>query len=221
MILARSIAHLGTDELVVDAARVSMAKRSSGMCAAGRRLIFYLARHGHFTPFAHPQVTLHITAPIFVARQAMKSQVGFVVNEVSRRYVDDEPAMHMPDAWRARAPSVKQGSAGPLDAAGQDSATEIAETIYGLTSAAYERLLALGTAPEQARMVLPQAMETQFFWTGSLAAWARFYGLRSAPDAQAEARQLAQFVSDIVGPLYPVSWEALTGQVEFATEVAA
>ena len=221
MIQARYIAHLGTDELVVDAARVSMAKRSSGVCDADRRLIFYLARHGHFTPFAHPQVTLHITAPIFLARQAMKSQVGFVVNEVSRRYVDDEPAMHMPDEWRARAPSVKQGSACPLGAAGQILATEIAEVVYGLTSAAYERLLALGTAPEQARMVLPQAMETQFFWTGSLAAWARFYGLRSAPDAQAEARQLAQLVSDIVGPLYPVSWEALTGQVEFAPEVAA
>ena len=221
MIQARYIAHLGSDQLVVDAARVSFAKRSAGMCEADERLIGFLARKGHWSPFSHPQATLHVTAPIFLARQAMKSSVGFAVNEVSRRYVDVEPTFFAPDAWRGRAPSAKQGSAGPLGPDAQEEAGDLAKEAYAGTKDAYERLLVLGVAPEQARMVLPQAMETEWFWTGSLYAWARLFALRSAPDAQAEARRLAQLVSDVVGPLFPVSWQALTGQVEFAPEVAA
>lgn len=221
MIQARYIAHLGDDKLVVDAARVSFAKRSAGMCEADERLIGFLARNGHWSPFSHPQVTLHVCAPIFLARQAMKSTVGFAVNEVSRRYVDSEPGVFAPETWRSRAADKKQGSAGPLKLEHQVAAADIAHGAYTAASEAYRELLDLGVAPEQARMVLPQAMETEWFWTGSLYAWARLFALRAAPDAQAEARRLAQLVSDIVGPLFPVSWEALTGQVEFGAEVAA
>lgn len=205
------IDHMGTDSRVVDAARVSFDKSSTNYSTAQNiRLINYLAQHGHFTPFTHPQITLRETVPIFVARQRFKHVVGFTYNEVSRRYVDDAPAFYEIDAWRARPEgSVKQGSAGdiedraPLDA-NYSRVLEVAEQ-------AYRELIEAGVAPEQARAVLPQSMMTSYYVTGSLAAWARAYSLRADSHAQREIQALAEQWHEIINPLFPVSWRALTG----------
>lgn len=205
--------HLGSDLTVVNAARVSFDKQSAlengTVSEKDTRLIGYLSRHNHFTPFSHPQITLRETVPIFVARQRFKHVVGFSYNEVSRRYVDGPPEFYTPDIWRARPEgSTKQGSAGvhsDSDAFGKQYAQFVAEA-----ESLYGRMITGGVAPEQARMVLPQSMITSYYVTGSLAAYARLYRLRSEPSAQVEIQDLARKIGDIVGPLFPVSWEALT-----------
>lgn len=214
MIAADYIAHSGDDLLVVNAARVSFAKRSAALSDADRKLIGFLARNGHWTPFSHPQITLHVRAPIFVARQAFKHKVGFTENEVSRRYVDAPPEFYMPPVWRGRAETNKQGSAGAIGAQTYANLTARAAHVAALD--AYETLLDRGVAPEQARMVLPVSTITEWFWTGSLAAWARFYALRAAKDAQAETGDLAQVCAEIIAPLFPVCWPVLTGQTDGA-----
>lgn len=194
--------YMGDDLSVVNAARVSMAKVSTEMCPEDAKLICYLARHNHWTPFSHPQVQLRIKMPIFVARQWFKHQIGFTRNEVSRRYVDDTPEFYEPSDWRLRAPSVKQGSLEETIDLDMGSDTEHAEY-------AYLFLLKSGVAPEMARMVLPQSTYTEFVETGSLAAYARLAKLRLDPHAQKEVRVYAQAVADIIRPLFPVSWDAL------------
>lgn len=211
------IDHMGDDERVADSARVSFDKIASNYSKEQNdKLISFLARNGHFSPFTHPQLTLRYTIPIFVARQEFKHLVGFTRNEVSRRYVDDDPEFFVPDVWRSRPDgSVKQGSG--------DSFVDTME-MYGYThkvSVSYQALIAhveavyrgmilSGVAPEQARMVLPQSMYTSYYITGSLAAFARMYNQRSDNHAQKEIQDLAEMVKDVVQPLYPVSWEALT-----------
>lgn len=219
MISATYVAHMGDDLMVVNAARVSFAKVSKVFSAADTKLIAYLAAHQHWTPFAHPQITLHMKAPIFVARQAFKHKVGFVENEVSRRYVDDVPEFYLPDVWRGRPVNAKQGSAGVVEAVvwrdrvtGEHWTSDPGAAVTALfdgAQAIYEDLILGGVAPEQARMVLPQAMFTEWFWTASLAAWARFANLRLDPHAQAETGELAASAAAIIEPLFPVSWEAL------------
>lgn len=214
MIKAELIDHLGTDLTVVNSARVSFNKESSRtetgeLPTQDQRLINYLAKHNHFTPFTHPQITLRETVPIFVARQRFKHVVGFTYNEVSRRYVDDAPEFYYPTEWRSRPEgSVKQGSGAPIqhnNAAHDKYAAAIAKC-----EVAYEQLLEMGVAPEQARMVLPQSMLTSYYVTGSLAAFARAYMQRKDPHAQEEIQQLAAEWEKIIAPLYPVSWTALT-----------
>lgn len=366
MIEAHYVAHSGDDLLVVNAARVSFAKRSgwaddldSKLSQRDEKLIRYLASNGHWTPFAHPQITLHIKAPIFVARQCFKHKVGFVENEVSRRYVDEEPEFFRPEMWRKRHPNAKQGSsdeATPLpmlagkcqrcgteliytSAPGQLAAHKAqkkfcsplcqrrawgtanpfaqkftrwratatsngvafditeddldwpthcsylgVELDYGdgnarasntasldkivpnlgyipgnvqiislrankmksdasheelltfaknaalmhggvfiegansyegyleAVTATYRRMIEIGVAPELARLILPSSLFTEWFWTGSLAAWARFCRQRDASDAQQETGDVARACARIVEPLYPVSWAALTSQ---------
>jgi len=226
---AEYIDHLGTDLTVVNAARVSFDKESQWVPAedddfmvAGaelsekdKRLISYLARHGHWTPFSHPQITLRYTVPIFVARQEFKHIVGFTRNEVSRRYVDHPPEFFKPDVWRPRPDkSMKQGSGtGAVKVPTlRDHGACIQPYDYAIEAAqrAYTALLEAGVAPEQARMVLPQAMYTSYYITGSLAAFARFYRQRTDSHAQEEIRQLAYQVGRIIQPLFPESWEALT-----------
>lgn len=208
------VGHLGSDLTVVNAARVSFDKESQlhegELADRDKRLIGYLASHDHFTPFTHVQVTLRETVPIFVARQRFKHAVGFSYNEVSRRYVDSPPEFYCPGEWRLRPTgSVKQGSA---DA---HPNTVAIQNTYGeflcLAKKLYEGMIADGVAPEQARMVLPQSMFTSYYVTGSLAAYARLYRLRSTPHAQQEIQELGRLISGIVGPLFPVSWKALTG----------
>lgn len=206
------ISHMGSDDTVCDAARVSFDKAAANYSAdQNGRLIKYLATHGHFTPFTHQQITLRYTVPIFVARQEFKHIVGFTRNEVSRRYVDDAPEFFMPETWRGRPEgSVKQGSGGEHPAS---SAWKLAyDDFLGAAKELYEAMIADGIAPEQARIVLPQSMYTSYYVTGSLAAFARFYNQRSDSHAQKEIQDLAEQVGRIIASLYPVSWAALTGK---------
>lgn len=214
MITAEYIDHLGSDLTVVNSARVSFNKESQldelgTTSPQDTKLIAYLAKHKHFTPFTHPQITLRETVPIFVARQRFKHVVGFTYNEVSRRYVDDTPQFHIPTEWRSRPEgSVKQGSGDthPLSVEMSNSYSEF----LGMVEKFYSESIELGIAPEQARMVLPQSMLTSYYVTGSLAAFARLYMQRTDPHAQKEIHDLAYQIGKIISPLFPVSWSALT-----------
>lgn len=199
---------MGDDLTVVNTARVSFAKHSEELSDKDIRLIHYLAEHGHWTPFAHPQATFHVRAPIFVARQLGKHQVGLVWNEVSRRYVDDTPDYWMPKgSWRSRPEgSIKQGSG--------DQQIPVKPSTFAVMQDAvdeYERLIAEGVAPEQARAVLPQGMYTEWYWTGSLFAFSRVCKLRLDAHAQQETRAVARDISIHMSRLFPVSWNALLG----------
>ena len=202
--------HLGDDLMVVNAARVSFNKISNSMTEKDAKLIGYLAKHKHWTPFAHPQITLHIKAPISIRTQLFKHKVGFTENEVSRRYVKDEPDYYTPEWRSAPVNGAKQGS----DDFIQDLVVEDFDRAYHRVALdaidTYNELLKEGVAPEQARFVLPQGTYTEWWWTGSLAAYARVYALRSDPHAQWEVREYAAAISKIIAPLYPVSWRALT-----------
>jgi thymidylate synthase (FAD) len=210
---AEYIDHMGSDLTVVNAARVSFDKEScwrevgepSLLYPNDEKLIGYLARHNHWTPFGHCVVTLRETVPIFVARQRFKHTIGFTYNEVSRRYVDDEPKFFHPIAWRSRAKNKKQGSSDEEADIGRLDYNLFLETCKGF----YNGLLSKGVAPEQARMVLPQSMYTSYYVTGSLAAWIRAYKLRSDPHAQKEIQDLAHMWNEIINPLFPHSWKAL------------
>jgi len=216
MIEVHYISHMGDDLAVVNAARVSFARHSDRFREQDARLLDYLARHKHFTPFAHPQISVHVRAPLFVARQCFKSKVGFVENEVSRRYVDAEPEFYMPHVWRGRSASAKQGSSDvevayvPLEGSNPVPPKLVVEDLYLTARETYETLIEGGVAPELARMVLPQAMMTEWYWTGSLAAFARFVSLRTATDAQVETAEVAWRCADILERLFPMSWAALT-----------
>lgn len=215
---AEYMSHMGDDDFVCNMARVSFDKLSSNYSKEqNHKLIKYLASHSHISPFTHPQITLRYTVPIFVARQEFKHVVGFTRNEISRRYVDDEPEFYVPDVWRSRPEgSVKQGSGqGCIDEGDAffSPAERVRNRYKGLLEEAkqvYEEILEFGGAPEQARMVLPQSMYTSYYVTGSLAAFARFYKQRIDVHAQKEIQELAEKVGEIIEPLFPVSWKALT-----------
>lgn len=204
------INSMGSDQTVVDAARVSFAKKADNYTEAqNEKLIQYLARHNHWTPFGHAQATFHIEAPVFVARQLVKHQVGLVWNEVSRRYVDDSPRFFSPSSWRPRSEDKKQGSDKHDIIPDMRQAWKIYENAVHNISKTYGILLDMGVAPEQARMVLPQSMMTEWYWTGSLAAWSRVCRLRISDDAQAETERIAKDISREMQQLFPVSWAAL------------
>ena len=199
---------LGTDLTVVNAARVSFDKHHEEFKQSDEKLISYLAKHGHWTPFGHPQLQFRVSAPLFVARQLVKHQVGLVWNEVSRRYVDTPPHFYITDKWRSRATDKKQGSGETLvPLKGQDYAYVQAAHIACVD--AYTHLLELGVAPEQARMVLPQSMYTEWYWTGSLYAFSRICNLRLSGDAQLETREIAQQISEQTNKKFPISWKYL------------
>jgi len=218
---------MGNDLTVVNSARVSFDKASefevihSGhgpsstvrqcLSAADTKLISYLAKHQHTTPFTHPQITLRETVPIFVARQRFKHVVGFTYNEVSRRYVDTPPEFYFPEVWRKRPEgSVKQGSGADFAPEDNASFSEHYDTFLLHAKQLYNFMLEDGVAPEQARMVLPQSMFTSYYVTGSLAAFARAYKQRIDAHAQVEIQELAKQWGAIIEPLFPVSWAALT-----------
>jgi thymidylate synthase (FAD) len=208
---------MGDDLMVVNAARVSMGKWKDEFSESDASLISYLAKHNHFTPFCHPKVQLRVTMPIFVARQYEKHRIGAVRgyeiydhNEISRRYVDEEPAFYEPLQWRARPDkSIKQGSGEPLGAALQIHIHSEVARAYEVARTAYESLLRLNVAPEQARMILPQSMYTSFIETGSLYFYANLCKQRLDSHAQAEIQDLARQVAEIIEPLFPASWAAL------------
>lgn len=203
------LGHYGTDLTVVNAARVSFGKRTKDF-RPGKddRLIRFLARHNHILPFAHPTISFHFRAPIFVARQLAKHQVGFVWSEISRRYVTGEPELYWPTKWRKAAPDVKQGSSDEEFTDPFGSAQRAHTTARALVWD-YKRLVIDGMCPEQARMILPQNMYTEWHWTGSLLGWSRVWNLRVKPDAQAETREIVQLIEPTMRSLFPYSWLVL------------
>lgn len=211
MIKATYIDHMGTDLTVANAARVSFGKTSEmeddpwgppKLKKKDDKLIRYLAKHKHISPFGHCFASFHVKAPIFVARQLVKHKF-LRWNEISRRYVDDEPELYTPYAWRGRSSDKKQGSDGVVNVGDWGSSGWAA-----LKS--YKDLLAQGVAPEQARMELPQSTMTEWYWSGSLDAFADMCNLRCKPDTQAETREVAKQIDHKMIELFPVSWDALT-----------
>ena len=214
MIEATYIDHMGSDLSVVNAARVSFGKKSQfegrvgGLSVLSQRdtkLVQYLAKHKHISPFGHAFASFHVKAPIFVARQLVKHKF-LRWNEISRRYVDEEPEFYVPDVWHGRSADKKQGSEGVAD-------TRITpDYINDQARMIYKNLLDDGVAPEQARMVLPQSTMTEWYWSGSLDAFADMCKLRCASDTQYESRVVAHQISEKMSELFPVSWNALIAQ---------
>ena len=221
MIKATYIEHMGSDMSVVNSARVSFGKKSDSIGSydihmgnwAGEipvledrdeKLIKYLAKHKHLSPFGHCFASFHVKAPVFVARQLVKHKF-LRWNEISRRYVDDDPEFYAPSEWRGKSEDKKQGSDGTVEVRGS---VPVGRAMYACRDA-YEGLLKVGVCPEQARMVLPQSMMTEWYWSGSLDAFADMCRLRCAPDTQAETRMVANEISELMGELYPSSWDAL------------
>ena len=242
MIKATYVDHMGSDLSVVNAARVSFGKKSDWLPKVHNglvwlppeakvlnkkdtKLIQYLAKHKHMSPFGHCFATFHVKAPIFVARQLVKHKF-LRWNEISRRYVDDEPEFYVPDVWRGRSEDKKQGSEGVIDltavgvngvdspdSSGWENTLEefVYEELSELTRV-YESMLRAGVCPEQARMVLPQSAMTEWYWSGSLDAFSDMCVLRCASDTQAETQEVANQISHKMHELFPVSWVALAGR---------
>jgi thymidylate synthase (FAD) len=233
MIKATYIDHMGTDLSVVNAARVSFGKKSEWvevtednydgeisyykLSDADAKLIHYLAKHKHMSPFGHAFASFHVKAPIFVARQLVKHKF-LRWNEISRRYVDDEPEFYKPEVWRNKSEDKKQGSEGehPMqhevlwpDGVQNVDMREWAFEVEGDVLYLYNTMIKAGVAPEQARMVLPQSTMTEFYWSGSLDAFADMCRLRCKDDTQYETRLVADQISVIMEDLFPVSWKAL------------
>ena len=213
---------MGSDLTVVNAARVSFDKESEweaipfggvlegNLSVKDEKLIGYLAKHNHWTPFGHCFAQFRIEAPVFVARQLVKHQVGLVWNEISRRYVDYDPDFWTPLIWRGKPDNKKQGSSEePVD--NQESMHHVYADAVRHARDAYNFLLKSGVCPEQARAVLPQSMNTEWYWSGSLAAFARVCKLRMSPDAQKETRDIVTDIHNEMKNLFDVSWRALCG----------
>ena len=201
------IDRMGTDLSVVNAARVSYSKTKDVFDAKDEKLIKYLAEHEHWSPFAHASMQFRIKAPIFVARQLVKHQVGLVWNEVSRRYVDFPPELYRPDAWRGRPVNSKQGSDGTVEL-GQTIDHNL-ETTMESCLILYNTMIQKGVAPEQARMVLPQSMMTEWYWSGTVYAFARVCNLRCKPDTQKETQDVANEIDRLAKDAFPQSWKYL------------
>jgi len=200
--------HCGSDLSVVNSARVSFDKESSSLSDKDEKLIHYLAKHKHTSPFGHAFVTFKVDAPVFVARQLVKHKF-LRWNEVSRRYVDEEPDIYSPDLWRQRPENKKQGSGQAFEKEHQQFMQQQYVEIMDRVLKMYEYMLAYGVAPEQARMMLPQSMMTSWWWSGSLDAFADMCKLRLGPDSQTETREVAIQIAEEMVNLFPVSWKAL------------
>lgn len=218
---ATYINHMGSDLSVVNSARVSFGKKSDwvycgqsdgrdkGLSERDKKLIQYLAKHNHISPFGHAFASFHVKAPIFVARQLVKHKF-LRFNEVSRRYVDSDVEFYIPDVWRGRSADKKQGSEGVVE----DYNTTALPLWHDDALKYYNMLLDSGVAPEMARMVLPQSLMTEFIWSGSLDAFASMCNLRLKEDTQYESRLVAQQISAKMAELFPVSWPCLLGEME-------
>ena len=202
---------MGTDLTVVNAARVSFGKKKTKFSKQDEKLIKYLARHNHWTPFGHCNLQFHIVAPVFVARQLVKHQIGLVWNEISRRYVDSEPEFYQPESWRLKADDKKQGSSDDIwEGETVDNPSIAYQNICNEARSKYLHWVnVLNICPEQARMVLPQSMMTEWYWSGTLMAFARVCNLRCKPDAQLETRLITDQIDIISSAEFPVSWKAL------------
>jgi len=235
-ITATYIDHMGSDLSVVNAARVSFGKKSDwefsalreGLLERDAKLINYLAKHKHISPFGHAFASFHVKAPIFVARQLVKHKF-LRWNEISRRYVDDKPEFYVPDVWRGRSEDKKQGSsdevvdmlywivADPeLSIEGHTEYDNVSDTPSRWSSYVnaraldlYNAMLNSDVAPEMARMTLPQSTMTEWYWSGSLDAFADMCRLRCKEDTQYESRLVADQISERMAELFPASWAAL------------
>ena len=208
MIKATMMDYMGSDITVVNAARVSFGKKSNNTYTTDKdeKLISYLAEHKHMSPFGHCFASFHVKAPVFVARQLVKHKF-LRWNEISRRYVDEEPEFYEPVTYRRKAEDKKQGSGDIMVPSSSTMRSEAKATLWA--KRVYAEMLQDGVCPEQARMVLPQSMMTEWYWSGSLDAFADMCNLRCASDTQAETRIVATQISDKMRKLFPVSWEAL------------
>ena len=214
---AELISVMGDDLMVANVARVSFNKESLEFTyrkdkpkGSDEGIIEYLAKYNHWSPFAHPQITLRMKAPVPIRTQCFKHKQGFVENEESRRYIESEPELFIPESFRlAPSGNKKQGSDG------EHPDNHVWQTMYKVTCnqaiSVYKDMIKSKVAPEQARLILPQGVYVNWIWTGSLAAFARFYTQRVDNHAQKEVQDLAKQVGDIISPLFPVSWKALTG----------
>ena len=203
--------HMGDDLTVVNAARVSFGKKKTEFTEGDAKLIKYLADHNHWSPFGHCSVQFHIKAPVFVARQLVKHQIGLTWNEISRRYVDFPPEFYEVEAWRGRAEDKKQGS-GSETIEWIDRSVRVGVLQLDIEKSAlenYNRMIEAGIAPEQARMILPQSMMTEWYWSGTLYAFARVCNLRCSPDAQYESKEVADKIALHCETLFPCSWRSL------------
>lgn len=225
------IDHMGSDLTVVNAARVSFDKVSNwevdyineidpdtrtvsyhevtSLKQTDKKLINFLARENHWTPFGHCSLQFRIKAPIFVARQLGKHQVGLVWNEISRRYVDSDPEFYFPEKWRKKNPDKKQGSY-------EDEFVNFTfaeecqpKAVVNMCRELYHAMIDMEVCAEQARMVLPQNMYTEWYWSGTLFAFARVCNLRLKKDTQYETRLIAQEISKIASKKFPISWNVL------------
>ena len=196
------IDKMGGDLSVVNAARVSFAKKKDVIDKGDEKLIKYLADHDHWSPFGHTTLQFLIKAPVFVARQLVKHQVGLVWNEVSRRYVDNDPEFYMPFIWRGKPVNKKQGSSS------KEIEFDISE-VLDKCKGTYNYMLEEGIAPEMARMILPQNMMTEWYWTGSLMAFARVCNLRNKEDSQEETRMITQQMARHLLDHFPISAKEL------------
>lgn len=218
---ARFVDHMGNDLSVVKAAKVSFADdetvqhfiddvEAQGLgCRSHSALIRYLAKHNHWTPFAHTAITLRMKAPVPIRTQCFKHKAGFVENEESRRYISSTPELYIPAVFRRKPEgSIKQGSgeAHPESRFWKEEYIAVCNDALRL----YEDMIAEGICPEQARFVLPQGVQVNWYWTGNLAAYARFFNQRTDSHAQKEIQHLAHEVASLIAPLFPVSWAALT-----------
>ena len=228
MIKVTLMDSMGDDLTVVNAARVSFGKQSEGLGFSGvftttmtpilhdtdKRLIKYLAKHKHMSPFGHAFASFHVKAPIFVARQLVKHKF-LRWNEISRRYVDDEPQFYVPDDWRERSADKKQGSSDTvveflrMQGFGEQSVHDGSFKHQMHSLDLYRDMVTAGVCPEQARMVLPQSTMTEWYWSGSLDAFSDMCNLRCKEDTQLETRIVADEISADMKDLFPISWEAL------------
>jgi len=199
---------MGSDLTVVNAARVSFKNHRKKFLSSDINLIKYLARHNHWTPFAQPQLQFRISAPIFIARELSKHQVGLSWNEVSMDYVNDVPHCYIPDSWRKKPEAIKQGSSEEMIELSFDDIQYVSDTHMN-SLGLYERLIGKGVDPEQARMVLPQSTYTQWYWTGSLYAFSRVCKIRLPEDSQKEIHKIVEQINDLCSDKFPISWTYL------------
>lgn len=204
---------MGDDLRVANVARVSFNRWKEEFDQKDASLINYLAAHEHTSPFRHTAITVRCSAPVFLARQLGKHQVGLSWNEVSRRYVDADIEFFIPSSWRSRPDNgIKQGSGGIVE----DS--EMFKSIYAdylkHSIATYHNMIDCNVAPEMARMVLPQSMMVDWVWTGSLTAFFHIYRLRNGEGSQEEAKQFAKLLEGVVQPIFPHCWKALKNEPE-------
>ena len=209
---AELLSHFGDDLMVVNAARVSYGKSKGVLDEKDSRLIGFLVDHGHTSPFRHPQLQFRIRCPIFVERQLFKHQVGLTANSISGRYVDFSDEYWIPEQLRSQSKDSKQGSSGDLDPADNSHFLTRIRCLIAQCKELYEDMVAAGVAKEQCRIVLPLCLETQFIWTGSLAAFLHMWKLRLKPDTQKETRDVAlmmlECVKNIPGEPFKLTMEA-------------